>query len=91
MDITLDASPVATIEDVYRGHAVRMWRSVRAWSGDASIAEDAVAEAFAQALRRGPELRDPERWVWRAAYRIAAGLLVERRRRPDARPSAPTS
>ena len=31
------------------------------------------AEAFAQALRRGTAIRDPRSWVWRAAYRIAAG------------------
>jgi DNA-directed RNA polymerase specialized sigma24 family protein len=37
-------------------------------------------EAFAQAIRRGPALRDPEGWVWRTAYRVAAGSLKERRR-----------
>jgi RNA polymerase sigma-70 factor, ECF subfamily len=44
------------------------------------VASDAVAEAFAQVLRRGDEVRDPERWVWRAAFRIAAGELKERRK-----------
>jgi RNA polymerase sigma-70 factor (ECF subfamily) len=39
------------------------------------VASDAVAEAFAQALRRGAEIRDVRRWVWRAAFRIAAGDL----------------
>ncbi len=39
-----------------------------------------MAEAFAQALRRGAEIRDPGRWVWRAAFRIAAGAAKERRR-----------
>jgi RNA polymerase sigma-70 factor (ECF subfamily) len=81
MDITLEASrPVTDIEAVYRAHAPRLWRSLLAWTGDAAIADDAVAEAFAQALRRGAALRDPERWVWRAAYRIAAGALKERGR-----------
>jgi RNA polymerase sigma factor (sigma-70 family) len=32
-----------------------------------------MAEAFAQALRRGTAIRDPKSWVWRTAYRIAAG------------------
>jgi hypothetical protein len=27
------------------------------------VASDAVAEAFAQALRRGDALRSPERWL----------------------------
>jgi hypothetical protein len=44
------------------------------------VANDAVAEAFAQAIRRGDEVRDPLRWVTKAAYRIAAGELQLRRR-----------
>jgi RNA polymerase sigma-70 factor (ECF subfamily) len=81
MDITLEAAqPVNDIEVVYRAHAPRLWRSLLAWTGDAAIADDAVAEAFAQALRRGEALREPERWVWRTAYRIAAGALKERGR-----------
>jgi RNA polymerase sigma-70 factor (ECF subfamily) len=39
-----------------------------------------VAEAFAQALRRGDQIRDPERWLWRSMFRIAAGELKERGR-----------
>lgn len=42
------------------------------------MADDAVAEAFAQALARGDELRDPLAWIWRAAFRIAAGELKAR-------------
>lgn len=81
MDITLEASrPITDIEAVYRAHAPRLWRSLLAYTGDAAIADDAVAEAFAQALRRGDALREPERWVWRTAYRIAAGALKERGR-----------
>ena len=59
-----------------------------AYSGDAAIAEDAVAEAFAQALRRGDGLSEPERWIWRTAYRIAAGALKERRQSGGAGPEA---
>jgi RNA polymerase sigma factor (sigma-70 family) len=51
-----------------------------AFSGDREVASDAVAEAFAQALGRGDDLRDPQRWVWRAAFRIAAGELKDRGR-----------
>jgi len=58
-----------------------MWRAVLAFAGDPEVASDAMAEAFAQALRRGDEIRDPERWLWRAAFRIAAGELKERGRR----------
>lgn len=70
------------IERLYRERGQRMWQAILAYSADAQVAEDAVAEAFAQALRRGEEIRDPERWVWRAAYRIAAGELKERRPPP---------
>jgi RNA polymerase sigma-70 factor (ECF subfamily) len=67
-----------SIDRVYREHGPRLLRSLIAYSGDRAIAEDAMAEAFAQAIRRGSALLDPERWVWRTAYRIAAGALKER-------------
>lgn len=69
------------IERLYRERGDRIWRGLLAFSGDPEVASDAVAEAFAQVLRRGDAVRDPERWVWRAAFRIAAGELKERRRR----------
>ncbi len=56
-----------------------MWRALYGYSGDPDDASDAVAEAFAQALRRGDEIRALERWVWKAAFRIAAGELKRRR------------
>jgi DNA-directed RNA polymerase specialized sigma24 family protein len=68
------------IERLYREQGSRMWRALLAFAGDPEVASDAVAEAFAQALRRGGEIRDPKRWLWRAAFRIAAGELKERRR-----------
>ena len=70
------------IERLYRARGDRMWRAVLAFAGDPEVASDAVAEAFAQVLRRGEDVRDPERWVWRAAFRIASGELKERRKRP---------
>jgi len=69
------------LERLYREQGARMWRAVLAYAGDPEVARDAVAETFAQALRRGEGIRDPERWVWRAVFRIAAGELAERRRR----------
>ncbi|MBA3551767.1 MAG: sigma-70 family RNA polymerase sigma factor [Actinobacteria bacterium] len=55
-----------------------MWQAILAFTGDAHTADDVVAEAFAQALRRQGEIRDLERWIWRAAYRIAAGEMKRR-------------
>ena len=69
------------IERLYREGGDRLWRAVLAFSGDPEVASDAVAEAFAQVLRRGDAVEDPERWVWRAAFRIASGELKERRKR----------
>jgi RNA polymerase sigma-70 factor (ECF subfamily) len=66
------------IERVYREQGDRIWRAVLLTSGDREVADDAVAEAFAQALRRGDALRDPAAWVWRVAFRLAAGELKER-------------
>jgi len=68
------------LEQVYREHGVRLWRAVLLGSGSREVADDAVAEAFAQALRRGGALRDPAAWVWRVAFRVAAGELKERGR-----------
>lgn len=77
----VDTSPHRELERLYREQRDRMWRAVLAFAGDPDVASDAVAEAFAQALRRGAAIRSPERWLWRAVFRIAAGELKERRRR----------
>jgi RNA polymerase sigma-70 factor, ECF subfamily len=71
---------VARLEDVYEQHGARLWRTVFLYAGDREIANDAVAEAFAQALRRGEDLQSPERWVWRTPFRIAPGELSRRKR-----------
>jgi RNA polymerase sigma-70 factor (ECF subfamily) len=68
------------IESVYRTLGPRLWRAVYAYSGDRAVTDDAVAEAFVQALRRGDAIRSPEPWLWRTSFRLAAGLLKERRR-----------
>lgn len=68
------------LERVYREDGARLWRALVAFAGDREVASDAVAEAFAQALGRGDGIRDPRRWVWRAAFKIASGELQERRR-----------
>ena len=68
------------LERLYREDGTRLWRALVAFSGDREVASDAVAEAFAQALGRGDNLRDPQLWVWRAALRIAAGELKDRGR-----------
>jgi RNA polymerase sigma-70 factor (ECF subfamily) len=68
------------ISDLYRELGPRLWRAVFAFSQDESITSDAVAEAFAQCLQRGDAVRDPAAWIYRTAFRLAAGELKERRR-----------
>jgi RNA polymerase sigma factor (sigma-70 family) len=63
------------LEAIYREDGDRLWRSLYAFAGDADVASDAVAEAFAQALRRGSAIKDVRSWVWRSAFRLAKGDL----------------
>jgi len=66
--------------DLYQREAGRLWRAVYGFAQEREIASDAVAEAFAQCIRRSKDVRSPARWIWRAAFRIAAGELKERSR-----------
>jgi RNA polymerase sigma-70 factor (ECF subfamily) len=79
--IAVGQAEVSTdLEAVYREDGSRLWRALFAYSNDAEIASDAAAEAFAQALGRGTAIRDVRSWVWRAAFRLAAGDLKNRSR-----------
>lgn len=66
------------LEALYRQDGDRLWRALLAFSGDPEVASDAVAEAYVQLLRRGDGVRNPQAWVWRAGFRIAAGELKRR-------------
>lgn len=80
-----DVSDQDRVETVYRSVHPRLWRSLLSYTGDAELASDAEAEAFAQALQRGDAVDDVEAWVWRSAFRIASGLLAARTRPNDVR------
>jgi RNA polymerase sigma-70 factor (ECF subfamily) len=66
------------LERLYREQGPRLWRALVLSTGSRDVAEDAVAEAFAQAIARGDALVDPAAWIWRAAFRIAMGELKTR-------------
>jgi len=68
------------IERLYRDEGDRLWRAMLFFSGDREVASDAVAEAFARALRWDAGIRDPRAWVWRTAFRLASAELRRRRR-----------
>jgi RNA polymerase sigma-70 factor (ECF subfamily) len=78
----------SSVEALYRSDADRLWRALYAYSGDGEIASDAVAEAYAQLIRRGASVRDPAAWTWRAAFRICAGALKNRTRAAPATDSS---
>jgi RNA polymerase sigma factor (sigma-70 family) len=78
-DAAVDVDEELRFEATYRDYGARLWRSILLYAGDPEVASDAVAEAFAQAIRRGDEVREPLAWVTRAAFRIAAGELKARR------------
>lgn len=78
--VTATADDLAQLEVVYRQDAERLWRALLAFSRDPDIASDAVAEAFARAIRGRAAIRDLQAWVWRTGFRIAAGELQQRSR-----------
>lgn len=71
---------VQRVRRVYETDHPRLWRSLFAYTGSRAVADDAAAEAFAQVLRRGDEVRDVSAWVWRSAFAIARGELQQRSR-----------
>jgi RNA polymerase sigma-70 factor, ECF subfamily len=78
-DASVKAVGRDAVERVYRTEGPKIWRALVAYSGDVDIANDAFAEALAQALARGDDLRTPERWIWKVSFRIAAGELSRRK------------
>jgi RNA polymerase sigma-70 factor, ECF subfamily len=83
---SIDLAPGSEIEEIYRADGAKLYRALLLFTGQPEIAKDAAAEAFAQALRRGAALRSPERWIWRVAYRVAAGELQRWRNTSGALP-----
>jgi RNA polymerase sigma factor (sigma-70 family) len=69
------------VEAAYERDAQRMWRALFSFSGDREIASDAMAEAFARALRDTDQVRDVASWTWKVAFRLTAQEL---RRRSEA-------
>jgi RNA polymerase sigma factor (sigma-70 family) len=84
MEVTTPAS--TEVARLYEQEGPKLWRAVFAYAGDREVANDVVAEAFAQYIRRGDEVRAPRAWLWRAAFRIAAGELQRRGRHKELPP-----
>jgi RNA polymerase sigma-70 factor, ECF subfamily len=86
-DSVVTADSGDAVARVYREQGAKLWRSLLAYTGDREVASDAMAEALAQALGRGAAIESPDRWVWRAAFRIAAGELKNRSREERVSPT----
>lgn len=71
----MDVTTESVLDVLWREHSAGLWRAVFAYAGDADVANDAVAEAFAQCLARGEAVHSPKAWLWTAAFKIAAGEL----------------
>src|SRR5204862_5002972 len=69
-DWSSDVCSSDLLERLYREQGDRLWRAVFLYSGDRELAGDAVAEAFAQALRRGDSIESARSWVWHVSFRI---------------------
>jgi RNA polymerase sigma-70 factor (ECF subfamily) len=74
------------LEAIYREHGRTLWRSVFAYTGGRrEIADDAVSEAFSRALVDPGRIRDPLAWLYRVAFRIAAGEMKREGNRGEVR------
>lgn len=64
---------------IWRESSRVVWRAVYAYAGGhRDIADDAVAEAFARAIERNADVRDPRAYVFRVAFRLAAAEMKRR-------------
>jgi RNA polymerase sigma-70 factor (ECF subfamily) len=81
----------ADLEVLFRTEGDGVYRTLYAFTGGrADVAEEATAEAFARAVARQQQLRDPLAWIYRVAFRVAIDELRRDRRR-GALPDAPTA
>lgn len=78
--MTRSAEYSDAVERSYRANSSRLWRSLLLLSGSRDVADEALSEAFAQAIARGNSIRDIDAWIWRAAFKIAKGELQRRSR-----------
>jgi len=78
---------VVNYEQLFRDIAPGLWRTIYAFAaGRRAVADDAVAEAFARALERAGQIRDPVPWLYRTAFRLAAEDLRRERTEPKLEP-----
>lgn len=76
---------VHDFDAIYQEHGSQLWRTMYAFTGGRrDIADEATAEAFARALEHENTIRDPARWLYRTAFRVAATELQRERTTSEA-------
>jgi DNA-directed RNA polymerase specialized sigma24 family protein len=76
----LDQQSRDALEDAYRELAPDLWRAVCVYAGGVrEVADEAVAEAFAEAGGEIGRIRDLKPWLYAVAFRIARKELKARR------------
>jgi len=78
-EVTRSDGGAGAIERSYRANGSRLWHALLLFSGSVDVADEALAEAYAQAVARGDAIRDVDAWTWRAAFKVAGGELQRRR------------
>ncbi len=72
---------------IWRESGATIWRAVFAYTGGRrEVADDAVAEAFARAMARGGEVREPLAYLFRIAFRVAGAEMARRGKKADEMP-----
>jgi RNA polymerase sigma-70 factor (ECF subfamily) len=79
--------PIHDFGRLFREEGEGVWRTMCAFTGGrADIADEVTAEAFARAISHDRDLRDPLRWIYRAAFRLAIDELRRERRTHGTQP-----
>jgi RNA polymerase sigma-70 factor (ECF subfamily) len=90
MTIVRDADPGHDFDQLFREEGQGVYRTMYAFTaGRADIAEEATAEAFARAIARSSTIREPLRWIYRVAFRLARDELQRERRAGGEVPESP--
>jgi RNA polymerase sigma-70 factor (ECF subfamily) len=67
--------------ELFERTAPRLWSAIYAYSGGSRmLTDDIVAEAFARAIEHDRAIRQPDAWLYRTAFRLAASELRRRKR-----------
>lgn len=81
-EVRIAAETEHDFDRLFREEGAGVWRTIYAFTGGRrDVAEEAVAEAFARAIAHAPSIRDPLRWIYRVAFRVAREELKRERAR----------